>query len=196
MFFFCYNHDVEHHYFSSREGFQRATMKFQGMVGVTTVHNTTRLTWLVNLDLGGLVPTRSGENGLLGTMIYPRQLVIDVKKQMHGKEKRLAGNWGEVGLQQENEGTHLKADFKQKIQQIEAQIQKHDLRQHSVDKENEELRRQLEKLRVENEELRARLGQCELEGHGPHSGASSSRLHHGAGRIGGNDGDERSHRRP
>ena len=58
MYFVCYNHDArEYPYFSSRRGFHRANMRFQGMVGVSALTKGTRLTWLVNLDFGGLVPT-------------------------------------------------------------------------------------------------------------------------------------------
>ena len=82
--FVCYNTDVEHPYFSQREsfGFERGKMRFQGMVGVSTQAGelgTSRLTWLVNVDFGGLVPASAVRSGLITGMYYPKQVGKDLR---------------------------------------------------------------------------------------------------------------------
>ena len=82
MFFFCYNHDVEHPHFSERQGFQRARMKFQGMVGVPCdTRKATKLTWLVNIDFCGLVPTMAMHSGLKTWMFYPRKVELEMEEE-------------------------------------------------------------------------------------------------------------------
>ena len=81
MFFVCYNHDVRHSDFDSREGFVRARVKFQGLVGIPRTKEGARLTWLVNYDPCGLIPQYASTHALLSAMFYPRQIVIEVEKQ-------------------------------------------------------------------------------------------------------------------
>ena len=66
--FVTYNHDVEHTYFKKRRGFVRAQVKYQGVVG-ESVHGKTRLTWLLNIDFRGLVPTAAVQGFLSTTMV-------------------------------------------------------------------------------------------------------------------------------
>ena len=76
---FSYNHDVEHPYYAPRSGFVRTKMKHQGMVVLVGDGGKTRLTWLVNMDFGGLVPSSFISSLLVGLMVYPTSVVEDVK---------------------------------------------------------------------------------------------------------------------
>ncbi len=78
--FFTYNHDVEHLYFTKRPGFVRVKMKYQGMVGVSADGGKTRLTWLLNMDFGGLVPSSFTACLFVNMMLYPLTTVDDAKK--------------------------------------------------------------------------------------------------------------------
>ena len=77
--FVCYNHDVESEYFTRREGFLRASIKFQGMVGLPRFDGGARLTWIVNCDLSGLVPEFAVRGGLLKTMFYPKRTILELE---------------------------------------------------------------------------------------------------------------------
>lgn len=54
------------------------------MVGLPILSNSgpprTRLTWLVNVDFGGLVPEALLQSGLLTSMFYPCQIVLDMEE--------------------------------------------------------------------------------------------------------------------
>ena len=52
--FYTYNHDIDHPYFAPREGYVRANVRYQGLLGEPNGSNTLRLTWLLNMDFGGL----------------------------------------------------------------------------------------------------------------------------------------------
>ena len=73
--FFTYNHDVDHPYFAPGTGFVRVKVKYQGMVGVKDDEGKTRLTWLVNMDLGGNIPFSFGTGLLVGLMTLPASIV-------------------------------------------------------------------------------------------------------------------------
>ena len=85
--FFTYNHDLEHPYFAPRPEFVRGSVKYQGMVGVVGDGGKTRLTWLVNVDWGGLIPTSFLDEVLVGLMSFPLTTVMDLhdKKQNSGQ---------------------------------------------------------------------------------------------------------------
>ena len=101
--FLCYNHDAEHEYFAQqRNGFQRMSIKYQGMVGVPCrpmeeadgggggargAKTTTRLTWLMNIDFQGLVPTVVLQTSLLTSACYPRLMVIEMEKAACDKKE-------------------------------------------------------------------------------------------------------------
>ena len=56
VYSYTYNHDLPHPAFLKREGFVRALIRYQGMVG-KPIDDGTRLTWLVNMDMGSMVPS-------------------------------------------------------------------------------------------------------------------------------------------
>tara|TARA_A100001015_G_scaffold219200_1_gene246502 strand:+ start:991 stop:1566 length:576 start_codon:yes stop_codon:yes gene_type:complete len=85
-YFYTYNHSLDHPYFASRPGFVRAKMKYQGMVGVVGDGGKTRLTWLVNMDFGGLVPTSFMAGLLVSIMSFPIQVLEDTKEYVKKKE--------------------------------------------------------------------------------------------------------------
>ena len=85
--FFTYNQDVEHPYFSSRNGYVRANVRFQGLVGVPLSgakaegrRNEARLTWLINMDCGGLVPSSFVRQALFNTMFFPQRMVTELRQ--------------------------------------------------------------------------------------------------------------------
>ena len=79
-YFVFYNHSVEHPYFAPRQGFVRAIVRYQGLVGVS-IHTSkargqgavaqTRLTWLFNCDFGGNVPSSFILSAVCDYMIIP-----------------------------------------------------------------------------------------------------------------------------
>ncbi len=93
--FVCYNHDVEHDYFDKRAGFKKMSIKFQGMVGAPRRHEVTsnaagkgcRLTWLMNVDFQGLVPTWAVQHVLLTTAAFPRVKLLQLEEQTSGKKE-------------------------------------------------------------------------------------------------------------
>ena len=78
--FFTYNHDFEHPYFAPRPDFVRSSVRYQGMVGVLGDSGKTRLTWLVNYDFGGLIPSSFSSQMLLSLMSFPVATIEAVKK--------------------------------------------------------------------------------------------------------------------
>ncbi len=78
--FFTYNHDFEHPYFAPRPGFVRGSVKYQGLVGVLGDSGKTILTWLVNLDFGGLIPSSFTSQLLVGVMAYPVAIIENMEK--------------------------------------------------------------------------------------------------------------------
>ncbi len=80
--FFTYNHDAEHPHFATRPGFVRIKMKFQGMVGIMGNGGKTRLTWFVNMDFGGLVPSSFTQGFLLATLSMPISVVQETKNYL------------------------------------------------------------------------------------------------------------------
>ena len=85
-FFYTYNESIEHPYFVSRPGFVRFKMKYQGMVGVMGGGGKTRLTWFVNMDFGGLLPSAFTNGLLVALMHLPRQIVDDTKEYVNNKK--------------------------------------------------------------------------------------------------------------
>ena len=85
--FFTYNHDFEHPYFVTRPDFVRASAKYQGMIGVLGDSGKTRLTWLVNFDLGGLIPTSFTTQLLIELMVYPVATIEALEKYKQQSSK-------------------------------------------------------------------------------------------------------------
>ena len=84
---YTYNPSIEHPYFISRPGFVRAKMKNHGLVGVVGDGGNTRLTYLVNIDFGGLIPSSFTTGILVSLMAYPIAVANDAKKYI--KEKKV-----------------------------------------------------------------------------------------------------------
>ena len=88
--FYTYNHDVDHPRMGNREGFVRLNVRYQGMVGmplrVSRRNERTGLTWLVNMDAGGIVPTKFATRFFLYTMIYPRAQLIQMERGWSASE--------------------------------------------------------------------------------------------------------------
>ena len=82
--FFTYNHDLQHPYFAPRRGFVRAHVKYQGMVGVSAQRCRTRLTWLVNMDFGGFIPSSFMGALAVAVMGYPFHVVAESEKLVQG----------------------------------------------------------------------------------------------------------------
>ena len=90
--FFSYNHDIQHPYFAPRPGFVRGSVKYHGMVGVVGDKGKTRLTWLVNFDWGGLLPSLFTSQILVSLMIYPISTVDAVEKYKQSSAQKGDGN--------------------------------------------------------------------------------------------------------
>lgn len=80
--FFTYNHDHDPLYIAERPGFVRMKMKYQGMVGVLGDAGKTRLTWLVNMDFGGIIPSSFANGLLVSLMAHPRLEEEKVKEYL------------------------------------------------------------------------------------------------------------------
>ena len=141
--FYTYNHNIDHPYFSSRPGFVRAKMKYQGMVGVVGDGGKTRLTWLANLDLGGMIPASFTTGLLMTLMTMPIEIVKDTKEYIMKQEGGVAdvakSSFAQEGMD------HELADFSNK----EAAI--------------EELQRKLTRSERKRDELTASLVEKETE---------------------------------
>ena len=75
--FYTYNHDVPQPYFATRDGFVRASIKFQGLVGLASRQRKhTTLTWLANINFGGFVPPAFVQDALINAMYFPRTQVM------------------------------------------------------------------------------------------------------------------------
>ena len=85
-YFYTYNHSLDHPSFASRSGFVRAKVQYQGMVGVVGDGGKTRLTWMVNLDSGGLVPTSFMTGLQVSIMTFPIQVLEDTKEYVKKQE--------------------------------------------------------------------------------------------------------------
>ena len=139
--FFTYNHSLEHpEYFAAREGFVRATVKYQGkfpwmsatvhknvplegrkekrqltapsavkidcsgMVGKPTSTSSCRLTWLVNVKIGGLIPPAFLTMARLNLMVYPLTIVKDAQRWAAMSKSMKTTNSDLVGRRAEFQG--------------------------------------------------------------------------------------------
>ena len=96
--FFTYNHDVDHEYFAERTGFVRTRTRYQGLVGVpssTSFEKKTTVTWLMNLDFGGLVPGAFLRHILANLMYFPRGKVREMQIGMMFQTRDLTPANGE-----------------------------------------------------------------------------------------------------
>ena len=68
---FLHNY-LDHPYFAPRSGFVRAKIKYQGLVATLRDEGKTWLTWLANMDTGGMVPSAFTNGLLVGYMASTR----------------------------------------------------------------------------------------------------------------------------
>ena len=80
--YYSYNHDIDHPYFAHRPGFVRMKVKNQGLVATLGGEGKTRLTWLVNMDFGGMVPSAFVKGLLVGVMATPFVIVEQTKEHL------------------------------------------------------------------------------------------------------------------
>ena len=80
--FYTYNHDIDHPYFARRPGFVRGNVKYQGLVGTLGDEGKTRLTWLLNMDPRGMVPSAFVKGLLVGMMATPFIIVEQTKEYL------------------------------------------------------------------------------------------------------------------
>lgn len=148
--FVCYNHDVEHEYFSNREGFQRMSIKFQGLVGMPRgpkndssggggggAGATTRLTWLMNVNFGGLVPTAAVQSALLTSAAYPRIKLLEMRKDTSDKRE---------------------ADLADTVAKLRDQLERKEEELEKKEEEMEGMRAALAKSKAELSALRLQVG--------------------------------------
>ena len=84
--FYTYNHDIDHPHFAHRPGFVRGNLRYQGMVGTLGDDGKTRLTWLVNMDPGGMVPSAFVNGLLVGVMATPF-IIVETTEEYLGVRK-------------------------------------------------------------------------------------------------------------
>ena len=110
--FYTYNHDLEHPYFSPRDGFTRASVKNQGMVGIASSAGLTRLTWLCNMEFGGLIPSAFTNEILVTLMALPLTTVRDTKLYLQKKKRRVTHE------ENKNQSFLLRTQLKKKEDEI------------------------------------------------------------------------------
>ena len=172
-YFYTYNHSIDHPFFASRLGFVRANVQYQGMVGAVGDGGKTRVTWLVNMDFGGLVPSSFVAGLLVSIMSFPVQVLEDTKeylKKQEGKGTDITksspakgGIDHELDQSEEEEGASKGAAFegkresaaelklKAELAKMKAAMVRKDER---LKKQGEEFRKQQEEFGRKDEELR------------------------------------------
>ena len=80
--FYTYNHDIDHPYFAHRPGFLRFKVKNQGLVATLGDEGKTRLTWLANMDPGGMIPSAFVNGLLVGLMSTPFVVVEQTEEYL------------------------------------------------------------------------------------------------------------------
>ena len=144
--FYVYNHDVDHHYFAPRSGFVRAKIKYQGLVGVLGDGGKTRLTWLVNMDFGGAVPSSFTNAMILNLMVFPVSFVERTMPYVQEKRGNVTAATSSAALEDLNSAA--------------AKSKRDDV---SVELELRDLKAKLAEMKVENEDLRRKDGEHQSE---------------------------------
>ena len=85
-YFYTYNHDIDLPYFAHRPGFVRIKTKNQGLVATLGDEGKTRLTWLVNMDPGGTIPSAFVNGLLVGVMSTPF-FIVEQTEEYLGMQK-------------------------------------------------------------------------------------------------------------
>ena len=167
--FYTYNHDVDHPYFAPRSGFVRAKVKYQGMVGVLGDGGKTRLTWLVNMDFGGAVPTSFMNAMIVNLMFYPVSIVERVMEHLRKNEGNVAAFTSSAALEDlTSAGAALEgkreSDAELKLRTELAEMKAEMVRKDDeLRKQGEELRRKDRELRNKDEEHRSMLADKDKE---------------------------------
>ena len=117
--FFTYNHDIEHPYFAERENMVRFHVLNQGLVAQPhqvqskgETQKRTRLTWLVNTDFGGSIPSAFALSILVSMMDLPVSVVADARVHAMTSlldaetKKRKDGNASMPKVEDENGDTY------------------------------------------------------------------------------------------
>ena len=158
--FYSYNQSFDHSYFASRPGFVRLEMKYQGMVGVLGDEDKTRLTWLVNMDFGGLVPSSFTTVFLVTIMAFPLKAVGYTKEYLKKKEGEVVDIvksklTHESSQGEEEEGAGKEVALKSKRESAAELALKAELAEMKTEmaRKDKELRRKDEELRRKDEEL-------------------------------------------
>ncbi len=148
--FYTYNHDVDHPYFAPRSGFVRGKMNYQGMVAVLGDGGKTRLTWLVNMDFGGAVPTSFMNAMIVNLMIFPVSVVERTIEHLQEKKGNVTAVTSRVDLE-DLTSSGAKQGKRDGV---------------AVELELRDLKAKLARIKVENEDLRRMDGkrQSELAG--------------------------------
>ena len=134
-------------------------MKFQGMVGIMGNGGKTRLTWFVNMDFGGLVPSSFTQAFLLGTLSFPISVVQETKNYL--LEEDADNSHGGKGANSAT--TTLSAselvelelpDLKAKLAEMKAEMERKNEEWRRKDEEHQkELATNYEELRRKDDEL-------------------------------------------
>ena len=85
---YTYNHDLPHPAFLERKGFVRASIQYQGMVG-KPIDKGTRLTWLVNMNMGSVVPS-----AFTGALVNSRESISDWRAVFGARNHRSCRSLG------------------------------------------------------------------------------------------------------
>ena len=162
--FYTYNNDVDHPYFAPRSGFVRAKMKYYGLVGVLGDGGKTRLTWLVNLDFGGTVPSSFMNAMIVNLMVYPITIVENTTVHLQKKHGNVAAATSSAALEDltsaaaKSKGADVDVELelpylKAKLSEMKADMARKDV---ELSKKDEELTKKDEELKGKDEELRGK----------------------------------------
>lgn len=166
--FYTYNHDIDHPYFAHRPGFVCMKVKNQGVVATLGDEGKTRLTWLVNMNFGGMVPSAFVNGLLVGMMAFPVLIVeetedylrvrtegdvTDLSESSPTQEEEEEGNGNGAALHSKREST-AELKLKAELAEMKAEMARKDeeLRtQKELLKENENDLKEKDRLLEENE---------------------------------------------
>ncbi len=172
--FYTYNHDVDHPYFAPRSGFVRAKMKYQGLVGVSGGGGKTRLTWVVNMDFGGSVPSSFMNAMIVNLMVFPVSVVERPKMYLREKESNVAAAVTSTPVLDDLTSAAAKSagadvdvelelpDLTAKLAEIKAEMERKD-REHQSELAGKDTKHQSE-LAGKDEELRRKDDELKKKG--------------------------------
>ena len=157
---YTYNQDVDHPYFAKRAGFVRTKIKYQGLVGVVGDGGETRLTWLVNMDVGGLIPSAFTAGLLVGLMSSPFVFVEDTRKHLQAQQGEAAAATNSFAIKSKTDDVAGKLELERKLKaelaeakselgRKDAELKRKDA---GLKRKDAELKRKDEELRQKDEE--------------------------------------------